>query len=226
MSINVSFDKDGTFKKEMDNIMNYSLGFLEGVQRGKSRLLDMLGKETIEFLKSFIDSNARVNPEALHHVYEWYSTGSPEARLFDLEYTVSGLGLSVRSTFRQSTSVKNGSTVPFYDKARIMENGLPVTIRPKRSEVLVFKDGEETVFTKNPVSVENPGGASASGGFEKTFDMFFEQYFTQSFLKASGILDYLSNPVSYKNNLESGKRGGRSVGITTGYRWITNVKVG
>jgi len=161
----------------------------------------------------------------LHHVYEWYMTGSPDARLFDLQYTVSGLGLSFKSTFSQSTSIKNGSTVPFYDKARIMENGIPVTIKPVSSPVLVFEDNGETVFTKNPVSVANPGGGAVNGSFERTFDMFFEQYFTQSFLKASGMLDYLSNPIAYKKNLEKGKRGGRAVGVTTGYRWIANVKV-
>jgi hypothetical protein len=225
MTIRVKFDKDGSFKKEMNNIMNYSLGFLDGVQKGKNQLMHIIGKESIEVLKEFIDANARVNPEALHHVYEWYMTGSPDARLFDLQYTVSGLGLSFKSTFSQSTSIKNGSTVPFYDKARIMENGIPVTIKPVRSPVLVFEDNGETVFTKNPVSVANPGGGAVNGSFERTFDMFFEQYFTQSFLKASGMLDYLSNPIAYKKNLEKGKRGGRAVGVTTGYRWIANVKV-
>jgi hypothetical protein len=64
MTIRVKFDKDGSFKKEMNNIMNYSLGFLDGVQKGKNQLMHIIGKESIEVLKEFIDANARVNPEA------------------------------------------------------------------------------------------------------------------------------------------------------------------
>lgn len=213
------------FKKEMQNIIDYSVGFLEGVQRGKSVFLKNLGSSIVEVLKEFVDSNARVNPAMLQHMYEWYQAGSPDARLFDINYTVSGLGLSFRSTFRQSISVKNGSRQPFYDKARIMEYGIPVTIRPTRSKALVFEDNGETVFTKNPVRVDNPGGAAAQGGFEKIFDVFFSQYFSQAFLQSSGLMQYLETPVLYKKNLPRGKRGGRPSGIDTGYRWIANAGV-
>jgi len=74
----------------------------------------------------------------LHHVYEWYQTGSPAARLFDINYISNQIGLSFNSTFRQSVSIKSGSKVPFYNKAQIIENGIPVTIRPVSSEVLSF----------------------------------------------------------------------------------------
>lgn len=210
------------FNKEMTNILSYSSGFFEGAQRGKTVLLRNLGKETIEILKQYIDSNARVNPEALHHVYEWYKTGSPAARLFDIDYTVSNLGLSMKSSFRQSTSIKSGSRVPFYNKAKIIENGIPVVIKPKRSPVLAFEVDGEQVFTKLPVFVANPGGSQAQGAYERVFDSFFRQYFSQSFLKSSGILRYLKNAKAYKNNLGAGKRAGRSMGIATGYRWILN----
>ena len=210
----------------MDNIMNYSVGFLEGVQRGKNLLLHTIGVETIEVLKEFIDASARVDPEILHHVYEWNMVGSPSARLYDLSYTVSGLGLSIRSSFKQSTSIKAGSRVPFYDKANIIENGIPVVIRPTRAKALRFEQNGEEVFTKSPVTVENPGGTAAEKGFEKVIDVFFNRYFTQAFLKTSGIGRYLSNPDVYKKNLAAGRRGGRSKGIDTGYRWIANAGVG
>lgn len=213
------------FKKEMSNIIDYSIGFLDGVQKGKAAFFAALGSETQELMKQYIDSNARVNPELLHHVYEWNRTGSPDARLYDLNYTVSNLGLSFKSTFRQSTSIKDGSSVPFYDKARIMENGIPVVIKPKRSQVLAFEvDGEE-VFTRQPVTVLNPGGDFVEGGFAKVFDSFFNKYFTQAFLRSSGIAKYLENPIMYKKNLQSGKRAGKSKGVETGYRWIANAGV-
>lgn len=213
------------FKRDMENIMQYSIGFLEGIHGGKTQFLKNIGTETLDLMKQYIDSSAKLNPAMLEHVYEWYRVGSPDARLYDITYTVSNLGLSFRSTFRQSTSIKNGSNVPFYDKARIMENGIPVTIKPKKSPVLVFKDGSETVFTRNPITVINPGGNSAQNGFEKTFDSFFSKYFTQAFLRTSGIDEYLKNPVAYKKNLPAGKKGGKSKGFETGYRWIANAGV-
>jgi hypothetical protein len=214
------------FKRDMNNIVNYSIGFLDGVQKGKTVFLKTLGMETVEIMKEFIDSNARVNPQMLHHVYEWTMTGSPDARLYDISYTVSNLGLSFKSSFSQSRSIKDGSRTPFYDKARIMENGIPVTIRPKSAQVLAFEDNGETVFTRGPVEVLNPGGTEVEGGFEKTFDMFFNRYFSQAFLRTSGIAKYLENPQVYKKDMPAGKKLGRSKGVSTGYRWIANAGLG
>jgi hypothetical protein len=208
------------FISDMNNIVNYSIGFLDGVKAGKTAFLKNIGLSTKELLEKFIDANARSNPQMLHHVYEWYRTGSPNARLFDIDYTVSNIGLSFYSNFKQSNSIKNGSTVPFYNKASIMENGVPVTIKPKRAQALAFQDGGETIFTKGTVEVLNPGGTKAEKGFEKTINMFFNKYFTQAFLKTSGIRQYLKNPVVYKKNLAKGKVAGRSAGISTGYAWI------
>jgi hypothetical protein len=214
------------FKKEMNNIVNYSIGFLEGVQKGKTVFLKTVGLETVELMKQFIDSNARVNPDMLHHIYEWNQVGSPSARLYDISYTTSNLGLSFRSSFSQSTSIKNGSRTPFYDKARIMEEGIPVVIRPRVAQSLAFEDNGETVFTKGPVTVDNPGGIEVEGGFEKVFDMFFNRYFSQAFLRVSGVAQYLENPQVYRKDMQAGKKMGRTKGLSTGYRWIANAGVG
>jgi hypothetical protein len=222
--ITVKLD-DKLFMSEMRNIVEYSIGFLDGVKKGKNIFLNKLGNEVVALLKEYIDSSARVNPASLHHVYEWYETGSPQARLFDIQYTVSNLGLSFKSTFSQSRSIQNGSREPFYNKANIMETGMSVTIAPKNAQALRFKVGEDEVFTKNPVTVNNPGG-NTEGQFEKTFDSFFSRYFTQAFLRSSGILSELGTPTAYKNNIRSGSKMGRNKGLETGYRWIANVKVG
>jgi hypothetical protein len=216
---------DTLFLKEMNSIIQYSVGFTEGVQRGKKHILSAIGVNAIDLLKQYIDSSARTNPAILHHVYEWNQVGSPTARLYDINYTISGIGLSIKSTFRQSTSIKDGSTVPFYNKARIIEDGIPVVIRPVRASVLSFSDSGEQVFTKGPIVVENPGGTEAQGGFNRIFDSFFNNYFTQAFIKSSGVMQYLTKPVAYKKNLSAGKKGGRAVGISTGYTWVANIGV-
>lgn len=208
------------FEKDMKNIVAYSEGFIQGVQKGKTKFFANLGKMMIESAKVFIDSNARMNPAILHHVYEWQKTGSPSARLFDINYTVSNLGLSFNSTFSQSKSIKDGSSEPFYDKARIMEQGIPVTISPVNSSVLVFEDGGDVIFTKNDILVKNPGGTEVQGSFEKVYSEFFTKYFTQAFLRTSGLIQYFNNPVVYKTKFSQAKRGGKNLGIQVGYNWI------
>ena len=215
-----------SFEKQMNNIVNYSFGFLDGVQKGKSVLLNNLGHGVLTALYDYIDASARSNPRAMHHIYEWMQTGSPDARLYDLNYTVSNLGLSFKSRFIQSQSSSRDSNTPFYDKARIMEQGIPVKIAPVKSDVLVFEANGETVFTKKEVTVENPGGTEVVGSFERAVDEFMLGYFKQSFIRASGLYDYISKPILYKANVAAGSRMGRSKGIDTGFKWIANARVG
>jgi hypothetical protein len=217
----VNIETDSLITK-LNNIAKYSIGFLEGAEQAQGKFLNNLGETVIESLKKFIDSNARVNPEILHHVYEWYETGSPQARLFDLEYMVNNESvISFSYTFSQSKSYAKGSTVPFYNKATIMENGSPVTIKPKQNGVLSFNDDGEQVFTKKPIVVQNPGGAATEGGFEDTLKDFFNNYFTQSFLISSGIEEHFKDVRTYRDNFASGSKQGKSLGFKVGYEWVS-----
>lgn len=221
--IKVNFS-DKVFIKEMNNLVKYSDGFFEGAQRGKIALFGMLAPKIAEMASQYIDANARVNPEILHHVYEWYRVGSPNARLFDINYKISKIGMSFTSEFKQSQTIKNGSRVPFFDKAKIMENGMTVIVRPKEANALRFEiDGEE-VFTKNPVVIDNPGGIT-QGQFEKVLREFFNVYLRQSFLMSSGILKYLNKPTMYKTKLRSGIKSGRSAGLKAGYQWVVEAGI-
>lgn len=209
------------FQQDMNNIIEFSEGFFEGVNNGKSNFSENLAKETLDVLKEFIDSNARVSPEALHHMYEWYSTGSPDARLFDIEYTSKSNGISFTSSFRQSSSVREGAMVPFYNKAEIMEKGLSVRIRPIRSEVLAFEDGGQTVFTKKEINVANPGGLQTTGSYENVFNQFFSSYFSQAFLMSSGVMSRISDMSDFTTNFSQGTKGGRAAGVRVGFRWMS-----
>lgn len=211
------------FQRDMDNMVDYAVGFLSGVKQGYPSFLRQLGAISIEALKQYVDSNAKVSPQLLHHVYEWDQTGSPGSRLFDVDYQLVGSGLSFSSTFSQSKSIKNGSLVPFYNKADIMENGIPVTIVPKK-RVLAFEVDGETIFTSRPVTVENPGG-QVQGEYERVFRTFFNRYFTQAFLQSTGIATYLSNPVDFSKNFKSGKRQGRALGVRVGQNWISKAGI-
>jgi hypothetical protein len=207
---------DTEFRKDMHNIIQYSMGFFEGVRVGTPEFLKGVGASVVDKLKQYVDANARISPQLLHHIYEWNQVGSPNSRLFDIDYSTSANTISFKSTFRQSTSIKPGSNVAFYDKARIMEYGISVTITPKR-KVLVFNIDGQSVFTSKPVIVKNPGG-NVSGEYEKVFNSFFNNYFTQSYLQSVGILAYLNNPTDFSVSMS--KRGGRSKGVAVGRNWI------
>lgn len=207
--------------KQLENVVQYSNGFLDGASLGKPNLMANIGFEMQELVSEYIDSTARVNPSSLHHVYEWYKTGSPDARLFDIDYVVKGSGLSMNATFRQSETVQNNSNTPFRNKAYIMENGISVTIKPKNSPVLAFEQGGESVFTRSEVNVQNPGGSMAQGSFEQTFKEFFLSSLSQSMVLSSGIGANLKNPIDFSKNFAAGARGGRPVGISAGQAWIS-----
>lgn len=209
------------FQKDLKNIIDYSVGFLDGVEIGKKEFYNSLGPTITDQAAQFIDMNARADYNSLHHVYEWYQTGSPQNRLFDISFSVNSNGLSFSSNFSQSQTVQQGSTTPFYNKAQIMESGQAVIIKPRKADALRFEVGGEVVYTKKPVLVENPGG-NTQGQFANVFDMFFNKYFSQAFLRSSGLLKHFSNPSVYKNNLNSGKRGGRSVGLAIGSKWVAS----
>lgn len=217
--IAVRFD-NARFKKEMKNLTEYAVGFLDGVQRGKVQLLQEVGEKTRQILGEYIDANARVNPDLLHHVYEWYRTGSPEARLFDLSYSAAAGSLSVNATFTQSTSIKNGSNVPFYNKASIMERGISVRVSPRKAQALAFNDNGEDVFVKGEITISNPGGAQVAGGFDKIFTEFFQKYFTQSFMMVSGLDQRLRNTSAFIRGFRSAKSGGKNLGRQIGYQWV------
>jgi hypothetical protein len=207
------------FQREINNIMQYSTGFLDGVQKGKTAMYMSLAPKISELASQFIDINAKMSPALLHHIYEWEKVGSPAARLFDLNYAVTNVGITFTSSLKQSTSIKNGSNVPFYNKAKIMEEGVAVTIKPKKASALRFEIEGQEVYTSREVVVENPGGQT-QGQFENIINNFFGVYFRQSFLKSSGLLEYFNSPQVYKKNITLAKNGGRSLGVKTGYLWV------
>lgn len=218
--IDVIFD-DKAFTKQMNNIIAYANGFIDGATSAKPKLLEEIGESVSESLGYYIDSVANANPSLLHHVYEWAQTGSMAARLFDIDYSMTNGGLSINATFSQSQSIQNGSTVPFYNKARIMEQGIPVKITPKDGGVLSFNDNGDQVFTRKTVVVTKPGGEAVEGQFENTFDEYFSIYLSQALFSAAGLDYRLSNPIEFKTNIQKGASNGRSAGLSAGKKWIT-----
>lgn len=204
----------------LNNAVSYSYGFLQGIDLDQIVFNKMLAEYTIEALEKFIDSNARANPDALHHVYEWGQTGGAGARLFEFKSKVSKRVIHIHGKFLKSKSVSDTSDTPFTNKAQVMEDGISIVIEPTNADVLVFEDEGELVFTANSVYIEHPGGDAVAGSFGATVDEFFGSYFNYALLMP--FIKELSTADEYTKSFAAGTRGGRSVGIMAGRKYITS----
>lgn len=205
--------------KTIKNSVSYSKGFLDGINIQSINFNQQLAEFTIDVLNKYIDSRARSNPSALHHVYEWDRVGSPSDRLFEMQSSVSNNIISFTGKFLPSKSISSTSNEPFTDKANIMENGIAITIEPRNSDVLAFEADGELVFTRNSIYIEHPGGDEVAGSFGKIIDDFFTTYFTNAFLEP--LLRELSTPTEFSRSFAAGARSGASVGVKSGKKYLT-----
>lgn len=204
--------------KILGNSVSYSYGFLDGVDIQQIEFNKDLGEFVTEALYKYIDSKARMNPEELHHVYEWGQTGVPSARLFQFSSKSSKRVITFTGKFLKSKSVSDTSEVPFTDKANVMENSIDIVIEPKDSDLLAFQSNGETFFTTKSIYIENPGGDAVAGSFGRTVEDFFSNYLTNAFMKP--FIDKLSNPVEYTRDFAAGTKNGRSTGVKAGKKYL------
>lgn len=158
----------------------------------KTTVFNQIEKDFAEYL----DSQARIKQKSLQHVYEWNKAGNPGSRLFKLNrLDTEGLSFRINYDFKLSKS-----TVPstnklqkkkyvFANKASIMESGMPVVIRPRSGERLVFELDGETVFMPKgtSVKVKRPGGTAATNQFALAYGRFFGGPLVNSSIKSSGL---------------------------------------
>lgn len=202
----------------LKNSVEYSYGFLDGIQLEKLEFNRFLGGYVVEALGKFIDVRARVNPEQLHHVYEWEMVGSEKGRLFKFNVNATKTNIKIDGSFLASKTPSPTSNQVFSDKASIMENGISITIEPKKSNVLVFENDGETVFTTNSIFIEHPGGDAVAGSFGETVNTFFNDYFTNALLEP--LIKNLQSAKEFTNNFKAGSKGGRSVGVRAGRQYL------
>lgn len=142
----------------------------------------------------YVDAQARMNPKSLHHMYEWNKVGNKTSRLFKLNIlSTDGLSFKVTSKFLPSKS-----SVPnkfgkrrhvFINKASVMEAGMPLIIRPKSAERLVFETNTGVIYMPKgaSVTVTRPGGGKATGRFQIAYAQFFTGNLVNSAIKKSGF---------------------------------------
>ena len=209
--------------KKLNNVVKYSNGFVDGIEINKIILMNRLGEYVVDALGKYIDAQARGNPDALHHVYEWGATGSQGARLFKMNATATKTIIMINGSFLPSSSISDTATEPFVEKANIMENGIGITIEPRDSDFLAFEAGGQTVFTMNSVYIANPGGDAVAGSFGRVVEEFFNVYFTRMLLKP--FLDELSTAEEFVQYFAQGARSGYPVGVKAGQRYLDSAGV-
>lgn len=205
----------------LKNTVAYSQAFLQESKQLQSKVSEGIADESIDGFYDYLDMLARVHPDMLHHVYEWGEVGNPEARLFELKRIASGNKQIVSSEFLPSRTVEEGSNEPFVDKARIMEDGIPVVIDTVNAEALFFEiDGEE-YFRTGPIIIENPGGEATRGSFVRAFEEFYGSYFQNVYLKSIPKYKALGRATAFAKNFGAVKRGNaRSAGKAAARSWL------
>jgi hypothetical protein len=205
------------FNKAMNETIEYSKGFLAGVEGNEVFFNQQLAELIKEAFYKYLDSTARLDPDRLHHVYEWGQVGMDSARLFRIEAFSGRQSIRFVTEFMQSTSVSPSANEPFVDKAEVMESGSTITITPRSGGVLAFEgDDGEMVFTSSEVTVEDPGG-NVAGQFGAVAREFFTNYLNKGMLKK--LIANLETPKEYTQGFRKGMN--RSSGMRQGQRYLT-----
>jgi hypothetical protein len=207
--------------KKLNNTVKYSSGVVSELNKNKALLNQKVGHTSIAAFYDYLDGLARSHPGMLHHVYEWGEVGNPMERLYDLSLAINSTSAVIDADFLQSNTPSEDGGEPFYNKATIMEEGIPVTINEKDAKALAFTiDGAE-YFRVGPITIANPGGQATRGSFVQAFNEFYGVYFTEVYLPAIRFYDYFSNPKFYEKYFASGVNGGGySTGKSAAFSWI------
>lgn len=218
----IKFDgKEAT--KMLNNIVAYSNGFIKETEAKQSTITKKLAETSIEAFYDYLDVLARTNPGMLHHVYEWGQVGNPEARLVELKKEISsGKSAVITSDFLTSESTPEGGNEPFYEKATIMEEGLPITVQSVQAQAMFFQINGEEYFRTGPIVIENPGGEATRGSFLRAFEEFYNVYFDNVYLKAIRFYDHFRNPKGFASGFNRAAKSGNAAGIgrTTALKWV------
>jgi len=214
--------------KILNNVVQYSDGFIKETKAQEARVTARLANLSIDGFYDYMDQLARVNPGMLHHVYEWGRVGDPGSRLFELKKQISKNNAVITSEFLTSETISSTSNEPFYEKAKIMEEGISVVVQEVEAQALFFEiDGVE-YFRTGPIVIENPGGSEVRGSFVEQFEEFYNTYLDDVYLKAIRFYQYFMDAKPYERNFNSAVKSGNAnmIGRKTALSWIENMPVG
>lgn len=208
----------------LNNLVDYSNGFIKETKAQQKTVTSRLAETSINAFYDYLDTLARTNPGMLHHVYEWGAVGNPEARLVELKKRLTANLANIDSEFISSSSIPESGTEPFYEKATIMEEGIPITVQAVQAQAMFIQYQGEEFFRTGPIVIENPGGESVRGSFVRAFEDFYNNYFDQVYLKSIRYYEHFKNPKGFSSNFGSAVKSSNAAGIgrTTALKWVLN----
>jgi hypothetical protein len=222
----IGFKFDGkAVKKALKNVVDYTEGFVGEVKSQEQYIASKVADLSIEEFYDYLDQLARINPGLLHHVYEWGRVGDPDSRLYDLKKILMGKSnVGVEADFLESETISETSDQVFYNKAKIMEEGIPIVIQEVKAQALFFEvDGEE-FFRTGPIVIENPGGPAVRGSFVKNFEEFYGRYFQSVFLNEIRFYQYFVDAKPYEEGFASAIAGSaRNTGKAKALSWVSRM---
>ena len=205
----MSSPKDGVLKQslvaQISAYMYYNVQVISKLSTNaafKNRFREVIFTQLDKDFGEFVDSQARIKPKSLHHVYEWRQVGDRSARLFKLnKLNTDGLGFSISYEFIPSktfASAEGNRKHVFVSKASVMEAGMPLKIAPRHSKRLVFETNGYTVFMPEgaSVTVKRPGGPSVKNSFMMTYSRFFKSNLVNISIKNSGFQKLFNRSMS------------------------------
>lgn len=217
----VSFNSKDAMKM-LNNMVKYSDGYIKETTAKQSTVTNKLANLSIDAFYEYLDGLARVNPGMLHHVYEWSEVGNPEARLVELQKAITKTKAVIDSEFLQSMSNSPGGSEPFYEKATIMEEGIPVTVQAVNAQAMFFEYNGQEYFRTGPITIENPGGEETRGSFVRVFEEFYNVYLDRVYLRAIRFYDHFASTREFSKNFPAAVRSARAEGLgrATALSWI------
>jgi hypothetical protein len=217
---------DGTkLVKTLNNILEYSDSFYRTAKLNELKISKSLAEMSVDSFYDYLDGLARSHPGMLHHVYEWGQTGNPYQRLFELSIKLRGKTAEVGADFLYSDSISNNGTTSFYNKAEVMEEGIPVIINQIDAKALFFEIDGEDFFRLGPIYIANPGGEATRGSFKKAFKEFYGVYFEEVYLESIQFYQKLRNPKQYSRNIKNASKSNNaaSAGKSAALSWIKDL---
>lgn len=167
--------------------------------------------------KKAMDIEAKANPKAFHHIYEWNQTGMAMGRLFYLYKQDSTNGtLIIKTIFAKSKNKvpvdpkllqpgKTGRSIAsrhvFANKAEVMESGKPIIYRASKNIPIPDSDGVRFIAAGTLIKNPYPGGKEVKGSFEKFFNYWFNTKI-DAIVQSSGILKSIDNETAKVLNMK------------------------
>lgn len=154
-------------------------------------------KYLAKYFSAYVDNLARSNHRRYHHLYEPGYAGEAKYRLFAASVS-EGKNPNLTFNFIRSRIPAESGYI-FYNRAYVMENGIPLTIKPKNAKYLRFQY-KGKFFTKKSVYVAEPGGPDVAGSFVEIFNIFMSQVATKA-LKEYGFFERIERGIEKESRI-------------------------